>query len=183
MPVPALFLPGIGPRIGAGGNTTVYVLALVGGIVGLVYEAVNGFTGSAERRGATVPMWLVWGVAVAVGAGGLVSRARRAPWYRGWSMLEMLDRPDGITVFSGRLGARHEGLAVGRGETLTVDITRELRHTHRFVVTAPSGTMTFSADLMPHRATAQPLEEAAARHGITLVTTGAAERIRRTVTA
>ncbi|UCN14546.1 hypothetical protein [Cellulomonas iranensis] len=182
-PTPALHLPGSGPRAGAALNLVVAVLALVGGVVGLVVEAFSGFTGVGERRGTTFPMWVVYAAMVALGAAALVVRARRAPWYRGWSMLEVLDRPDGIVLFAGRLGARHEGLAVRRGETVEIAAEHQLRTSYRYTVTAPSGSMTFTADGFVHKLTMQPLEELAGRHGITVRTTGEAARIVRTVPA
>lgn len=182
-PAPAVYLPGRGSRAGAALNLVVAVLALVGGVVGLVVEAFAGFTGVGERRGTTFPMWVVYAGMVALGAGALVVRARRAPWYRGWSMLEVLDRPDGIVLFAGRLGARHEGLVVGRGETVEIAVEQQIRVTHRYTVTAPSGAMTFTADGFVHKLTMQPLDELAARHGITVVTSGEAARIGRAVPA
>ena len=182
-PTPALHLPGNGPRAGAALNLVVAVLAVVAGAVGLAVEATTGFTGTGQRYGTTFPMWVAWSAALVAGAAALVVRARRAPWYRGWSMLEVLDRPDGVVLFAGRLGARHAGLAVRRGETVEIDVEHQLRTTSRYTVTAPSGSMTFTADGFVHKLTMRPLEEVAARHGITVRTTGEATRIVRTVPA
>lgn len=182
-PAPAVFLPGMGPRLGSQLTPVLAVLALVAGVVGLVVEAVNGFSGTAERRGSEFPAWIMWAGALAFGVGFLVVQSRRAPWYRGWSMIEMLDRPDGIVLFAGRLGKNHEGLVVRRGETVEIAVAHQLRVTHEYVVTAPSGSMRFTADGFPKRLTMQPLDEAAARHGITVVTTGAASSIRRVAAA
>jgi len=179
-PVPAVHLPGRGPRIGAELTPALAVVGVVVGVAGLVLEAANGFTGTVDRRGSTFPAWSVWGLMLALSVGALVVRARRAPGYRGWSMIEMLERPDGVVLSAGRLGARHEGLHVRRGETVEIQTTPESRATHRYVVTAPAGSMTFRADGLVHRLTMAPLEEAAARHGITVVTTGGAARITRT---
>lgn len=181
-PAPAVFLPGRGPRIGAALGPVLAVVAVVAGVVGLIDEALSGFTGEAVRRGTTYPAWLVWAGALVIGAVALVVRARRAPWYRGWSMVELSDRPDGIVLFVGRLGARHEGLTVRRGETVQLTASRQLRSTYKYVVTAPSGSMTFEADGFVQKLTMQPLEEAAARHGITVLTEGDAARITRTRT-
>lgn len=182
-PVPAVFLSGRGPRVGAALTPVLAVVAVVAGVVGLGFEAVSGFTGTAERYGSTFPAWAVWAGAIALGGGALVVRARRAPWYRGWSMVEMVDRPDEVLLLAGRLGARHEGLVVRRGETVEIDAAHQLRTSYRYTVTAPSGAMTFTADGFVHRLTMQPLDDAAARHGITVVTTGEATRIRRGVAA
>lgn len=182
-PTPAVHLPGRGARIGAALTPVLAVVGVVGGVVGLAVETMSGFTGTGQRYGQTIPMWVVYAAILVMGTAALVQRARRAPWYRGWSMIEMVDRPDGIVLFAGRLGARHEGLAVRRGETVTIAASGGLRSTYQYVVTAPSGAMTFTADGYVHRLTMQPLEEAAVRHGITVVTTGEAARIPRTVTA
>ncbi|ADG73112.1 hypothetical protein Cfla_0193 [Cellulomonas flavigena DSM 20109] len=180
-PSPAVYLPGPGPRAGAALNMVVAVGALVGGVVGLVVEVGNGFTGTAQRYGSEFPVWIVWAAGVALGGWMLVQRARRAPWYRGWSMIEMVERPDGIVLFVGRLGRRHEGLQVNRGETVTLSADQASRTTFHYVVSTRSGSMTFSADGYVHKLTMQPLEEAAARHGITVLTTGHADRIPRRV--
>ncbi|GIG41421.1 hypothetical protein [Cellulomonas phragmiteti] len=182
-PAPAVYLPGRGPRLGAALTPVLAVVGIAAGAVGLVVEGMTGFAGDAQRFGTTFPLWVVWVGLVVMGAGAFVVRARRAPWYRGWSMVEMLDRPDGIVLFAGRLGARHEGLPVRRGETVELSGSGGLRSTYQYVVSAPSGSMTFTAEGFLHRLTMQPLDEAAARHGITVVTSGEAARITRTVTA
>ncbi|MCC2315003.1 hypothetical protein [Cellulomonas xiejunii] len=181
-PTPAVFLPGRGARVGAAMNTGLAVVAIIAGVAWIAVEAATGFEGSMQRGSATLPAWLVGLLMVVVGAGALLLRARKAPWYRGWSMVEMLDRPDGITLFAGRLGARHEGLVVRRGETVEIAATHQLRTSYQYVVTAPAGEMRFTADGFVHKLTMQPLEEAAARHGITVVTVGDAARITRTQT-
>ena len=182
-PAPAVYLPGRGPRAGAALNHVVAIVFVVVGSVGLAYEAVSGFIDTAQRFGQTFPMWLVYAAGLVFGVHALVQRARRAPWYRGWSMVEMLERPDGLVLFAGRLGARHEGLVVRRGETVAIAASGGLRASHQYVVSAPSGSMTFSADAFVHKLTMKPLEEAAARHAITIITSGTAERIPRTVAA
>lgn len=179
-PSPAVYLPGAGPRAGTVLNMVVAVGALVGGVVGLVDEVRNGFTGTAQRYGSEFPAWLVFVGLIALGAGLLVQRARRAPWYRGWSMVEMVEAPDGIVLYAGRLGRRPEGLRVSRGETLTLGVEVERGARAHYVVSTRSGSMTFAADGYVHKLTMRPLEEAAARHGITILTTGDANRIPRT---
>ena len=182
-PSPAVYAPGLGPRFGVALNLAFAVLATVGGAIGLVVEAGHGFTGTAQRYGSEFPAWVVWAAGLALGVGMLVQRARRAPWYRGWSMVEMVERPDGIVLFVGRLGRRHEGLQVNRGETVTLSADGASRTTFHYVVSTRSGSMTFSADGYVHKLTMQPLEEAAVRHGITVLTTGDAARITRAVPA
>ena len=182
-PAPALFLAGTGPRLGSWLTPVLAVVAIVAGVVGLVVEALSGFSGTAQRRGTEFPAWVVWAAALAFGVGFFLVQARRAPWYRAWSMVEMLDRPDGIVLFAGRLGKNHEGLHVRRGETVEIAVSHQLRATYEYVVTAPSGSLRFTADGFPKRLTMQPLDEAAARHGITVVTTGAGTNVRRTATA
>jgi len=98
-------------------------------------------------------------------------------------MVEMVDRPAEIVLYAGRLGASHEGVAVRRGETVQLAITRLLRTSYRCDVRAPSGSMTFTPEGYAHKLTMRPLEEAVVRHGIALVTVGEAARIARTVTA
>jgi len=181
-PAPAVFLPGRGPRVGAAMNTGLAVVGVVAGVVWIAVEATNGFEGTMQRGSVTFPAWLVGLLMVVAGAVALLVRARRAPWYRGWSMVEILDRPDGVVLFAGRLGARHEGLVVRRGETVEIAATHQLRTSYQYVVTAPSGELRFTADGFVHKLTMQPLEEAAARHGITVVTVGDAARITRTQT-
>lgn len=175
-----MFLPGRGPRVGAALGPVLAVIGIAAGVVGLVAEAMSGFTGEAHRYGTTFPAWFVWAAALVIGVIALVVRARRAPWYKAWSMVELVDRPDGIVLFAGRLGARHEGLTVRRGETVELAASRQLRSTYKYVVTAPSGSMTFEADGYIQKLTMQPLEEAAAKHGITVVAAGDAGRIVRT---
>lgn len=182
-PAPAIFLPGRGPRAGAALNTVLAVVGAVVGVVGLADETVSGFTGAGQRFGQTFPMWVVYVVILAVSVVALVRRARRAPWYRAWSLVEMLDRPDGLALFVGRLGARHEGLVVRRGETVMIAASGGLRSTYQYVVSVPSGSMSFTAEGFIHKLTMEPLEAAAARHAITVVTSGKAERIPRKVAA
>lgn len=175
-----MYLPGAGPRAGAALNLAFAVVATVVGAVGLVVEIGNGFTGTGQRYGTEFPVWVAWAAGLAIGVGMLVQRARRAPWYRGWSMVELVERPDGIVLLAGRLGARHEGVQVNRGETVTLSADVERGATCHYVVSTRSGSMTFSADGFVHKLTMRPLEEAAARHGITVLTTGDATRIPRT---
>jgi hypothetical protein len=182
-PAPAVYLPGRGPRVGAALTPVLAVVGVVVGTVGLAYEAVSGFAGTGHRFGQTVPMWGAYGVILVASVVVLVRRARRAPWYRGWSMVEMQERPDGLVLFVGRLGARHEGLSVRRGETVMIAASGGLRSNYQYVVSAPSGSMTFAADGFIHKLTMEPLDEAAARHAITVVTSGDAERIARKVVA
>ena len=176
-PTPAVLLPEGWTRVAAAVPTALGVL----GVVGLVLVALQGFTGTQEPAGAAYPAWLLLAAAVALAAGLVVARVRRAPWSRGWSLVELLEEPDGLVLFAGRLGASHEGLLVRRGESVELAATHVRRGRHRYVVTAPSGRMTFAADGLAHWLTMQPLEEAAARHRITVVTVGEAARITRTL--
>lgn len=176
-PVPAVFLPQNWTRIAGALPTALGVL----GVVGLVLVALSGFSGTQEPAGATYPAWLMLAAAVALAGGLLAVRARRAPWSPAWSLVEMLERPDGVVLFAGRLGARHEGVAVHRGESVEIAATHVRRGRHQYVVTAPSGELRFAADGLAGWLTMQPLEEAAARHGITVVTVGEAAGITRTL--
>lgn len=182
-PVPAVYFPQRRVRIAVAANAWVAGLVAVAGGVLLVLEAMAGFPDVGYRFGVAIPMGVVYAVLLVFGVGYLVAQARKGPGYRAWSLVELLDRPDGLVLRVGRLGPRHEGLLVRRGETIEIAASQGYRTSYLYVVTAPAGTMKFDADGYVHKLTMQPLEEAAARHGITVVTTGKAERIPRTVTA
>ena len=72
---------------------------------------------------------------------------------------------------------------MGRGETVTLSADVARGTTCHYVVSTRSGSMTFAADGYVQKLTMRPLEEAAARHDITVLTTGDAARIVRAVPA
>lgn len=178
LPRPAVHLTGRGPRATDTFHLVLAVVAVVAGVAGLVDEWLHDWSGLATRLSLQLPAWLVWGGALVAGAVHLVRRGQRAPWYRVWSLVEVLEEHDRLTLFVGRLGPRHDGLVVRRGETVTLDAQQVRGATSAYRLTTPSGEMTFTADAFLGRLTREPLDEAARRAGVTVAVTGDAGRIR-----
>lgn len=129
---------------------------IVIGSVGLSAVAVSGLVGTLAII-AFLAWWRPFG-----------------PSYQPWSYLEVIEEDGGLRIGAGRLGARHRGLLVRRGEV--VELSAEATGSV-LVVSAPAGSFDVDVDVPFDELTAAPLEAVSRQLGIELRFTGAAAAI------
>lgn len=132
-------------------------------------------------RTVEIPAVLFTGAGVLVGLGVLLFGAEKpAPWFQDWSYLEVLEEPDGLRLFAGRLGKDHRGVSVRRGEVIEISGSRgETLDEAELTVTTPAGSLQVEVDTLLADTTITPLEEAASRYGIEIRLSGDATEIPR----
>jgi|GEM_PF-965550 len=185
-PVPRIALTGWRTRVPVPRpGLTFPVLLVAGGAWGLLVEAANDWSSTVSRFGGTAPLGVVWGIAVLVGIGLFVQRARnpRPSWYRFWSLVDSWEEPGGVRLVSNRARADDPGVTVRHGDQVEVHATlvarRQAERTYAFRVRAPGGELTFEAPIYVEKLSMAPLDELAARWGFTVSVHGEAQRIRR----
>lgn len=156
----------------------------VGSLVGLANELLSGAEATFDYGTGDVPWWAFWVVSSL-----LASYAAWDTW-TAWRMtgpdhgvLDQSLEPTGIRVIRPRTWGRAHQVLVERGQTLTIDATlafrrRNERH-YAFTVSAPGGTFRFTQPVHVEKLSLAPLDESARSLGITVVTTGDAQRIER----
>ncbi len=191
-PTPALVVPvsgAIKAASGPGCVTALYLLVAVGGVAGVVYEAVSGWPTEVEWawwNGIHFPIAWVWGAAALMGAAAYLLRfgrgSQRTPW---WSLAEYVVEGDRLRVVSRHGDSKNPGVVAGRGETIDIDAklvkgtpkssTRE----YEYRISSASGELVFRRAGYIERLSLAPLVARAKELGVTIATHGDAEQLRR----
>ena len=163
------------------------VVAVAIGALGMWSEWKVGFAGRSTYNFVPFPTWIAWAIALLFGLLALLgssSKWGRPPWRDYWCLVAFLDEREGLRLFAGRLGEKHPGVLVLRGETVSID-ARLVRQTvkgvatYEYVVSAPGGILAFRAEGRIESLTMARLVERALARGVRVTTSGAATAIDR----